>query len=75
MIDAPTFRARPHDPARPRFGYPIAQWHRWLAWRPVKCWDGRIVWLRMVYRRRCQLYGYLSPSFPHQWWQYAIERP
>ena len=32
------------------------RWHRWFAWRPVRC-GGCIAWLRTVERRGCEDMG------------------
>ena len=54
---------------RPLFGTPIAPWHWWFSWHPVGTWDGRIVWLVPVMRRRIQKHSYLTgPDF--NWWEY-----
>ena len=37
---------------RPMFSQYASPWHKWFAWRPVTTWDGRLVWLKVVYRRR-----------------------
>lgn len=43
---------------------------RWFAWRPVRTFDGCLVWLRVVVRFRMQTKEYLP--WPHrQWWAYA----
>jgi len=54
------------------FGDPIAPWHLWFAWRPVKTWDGRWCWFSVTKRRMIQSHDYLSgPSM--RWWEYEIE--
>lgn len=41
-----------------------------FAWWPVKCFDGRWVWMRPVWRRLCLRKPHLhGPDDP--WWQYA----
>ena len=55
----------------PRFGDAVAPWHIWFAWRPVRTWDFRWVWLRKVRRRLIQLHWYLYGG-PEHWWQYAL---
>ena len=53
----------------PMFGDPVAPWHLWFAWFPVRTWDGRLVWLSKVKRRLIQKHTYLSgPSY--DWWEY-----
>ena len=50
---------------------PVAEPHDWFAWKPVKTWDGRWVWLRKVRRVLVQAHEYLpGPSRP--FWSYAI---
>lgn len=58
----------------PTFGRPISPWVKWFAWRPVKTEDYGLVWLRKVYKRRCQTHDYLSAPMM-QWWQYARIKP
>ena len=57
---------------RPQFGSFIGVPHVWFAWKPVRCFDGRLVWFRKVYRQRCLIHGYLDNRGPDQWWMYAI---
>lgn len=41
-----------------------------FAWWPVRCFDGRVVWGKLVSRRLCLLKSHLQgPGEP--WWQYA----
>lgn len=56
----------------PRFGWPVAPFHRVFAWLPVTTWDGRRAWLRMVWRRRIHRYDYLDGPGDDQWWQYTL---
>lgn len=59
---------------KPRFGFPISDWHRAFAWWPVRTFDGRRVWLRSVMRRRYHEHEYLThPGHAgmDQWWVYA----
>jgi hypothetical protein len=56
--------------ATPLFGAPVAEWHRWFAWRPVRTYDGRWSWLLFLYRRQIQKHQYLYGG-PDFWWQYA----
>lgn len=44
--------------------------HRWFAWRPVRTWDGKFVWLRSTWRRLIQKYDHLDGGLDF-WWQYA----
>lgn len=62
------------DDMRPMFGFPVARWHGWFAWRPVKTVDAGWCWLRRVYRRRCQIHHYL-PGPTIIWWQYRRLAP
>lgn len=41
----------------------------WFAWRPVKLWWGKWVWLRRVERRRVVKHYYL-PGPEWQFWAY-----
>jgi len=44
-----------------------------FAWLPVRCFDGKWVWLCPVWRRLCVL----TPDLPgphDPWWQYARVR-
>ena len=58
----------------PMFADPIGPWHVWFAWRPIRTTDGRLMWLRRVLRRRCQMHDYL-PGPLDQFWQYAARSP
>lgn len=60
------------DPA-PRFGSPCGDWHLWFAWKPVRTFDNRFAWLRMVSRRCIQKHEYLHGGSDF-WFQYSIER-
>ena len=53
------------------FTSPVGEWHRWFAWKPVRTYDQRLVWLRIVGRRCMQKHQYLQggPDFS---WQYAL---
>jgi hypothetical protein len=55
---------------QPQFGFPVAPFHRWFAWRPVRTYDGRLTWFRFVWRRLIQKHDYLHGRAA-QWWQYA----
>jgi hypothetical protein len=57
----------------PQFGFPIEQWHWWFAWFPVTTYDGRLVWLRRVMRRKIQKHNHLDGG-PCDWWQYKYLR-
>lgn len=61
------------DRYTPRFGFPIASWHRWFAWRPVNTLDRGWRWMRFVERRRIHMHGYLDDYGPDMWWQYAVD--
>lgn len=56
----------------PAFGFPVAGWHRYFAWRPVDTYDQGWKWLRFVYRRRIQKHDDLSGG-ADRWWQYAAQ--
>lgn len=34
------------------------EWHRWFAWRPVRCLDGLCRWLEVVEMRKGYYDGY-----------------
>jgi hypothetical protein len=68
-----TSEARMKDDARPQFGFPVAPWHLWFAWRPVRTFDGRWVWLRTVRRRLIQKHDYLPQGGPDSWWQFRYD--
>lgn len=55
---------------KPRFAEPITDFMKWFAWRPVNTWDYGWVWLRPVYKRRCQPHEYLHNA-GGWWWQYV----
>lgn len=63
------YAQRQCDPAKPLFGFPVADWHRWFAWRPVTTYDGRVIWLHTVERRLIQKRDWLN-SGPDHWWQH-----
>lgn len=46
---------------------PIGPWHDWFAWRPVRTYDERWVWLRTVRRRRFQTKAYLDGPLSSRW--------
>ena len=55
----------------PMFGDAVGDWHWWFAWRPVLTYDERIVWLRIVWRRRIQSKDFIDgPMF--SWWQVTL---
>lgn len=58
------------DKEKPMFGDPLGGWKSWVAWHPVRAWDGEWYWLKRIERRRIQLHPYLHPGAPHLWWQY-----
>jgi len=60
------------DRYKPRFGFPIADWYRWFAWRPVNTLDRGWVWLRTVNRRRCQVNPWVEVGTDF-WFQHAID--
>jgi len=60
---------------QPRFGFPIASWHKWFAWHPVYTVDRGWRWLRFVYKRPIQLYDYIyNYGYSDVWWQYAVDK-
>lgn len=62
--------------AVPMFGTPIGPWHEWFAWKPVRSFDGRFLFLQKIMRRRCQLHEYLDQSAGSRtWWQFATKEP
>lgn len=58
----------------PVFGDYIGEWHRIFCILPRRTYDGRIAWLRKVYRRRVQLKLYLRNA-PTYWWMYSLDKP
>lgn len=56
----------------PMFGNPIGPWHDWFCWYPTRTYDGRLVWLRWLRRRRIQKHSYLFGG-PDAWWQVHCE--
>lgn len=59
----------------PKFGDPIASWHKSFAWLPVDTVDQGWKWLCVVYRRRVQPHDYLSFGPKGWYWQYIKEKP
>lgn len=55
---------------KPIFGFPLANWHTWFAWYPVDTVDYGHVWLRRVWRRRCQSKLMLGPTVT--WFQHVV---
>lgn len=45
----------------------VGPFHRWFAWKPIRTWDGRFVWLRTVWRARTQTKDYLPRSHIQDW--------
>lgn len=65
----------PTDRYKPLGGHAIGPWHNYFAWTPVRTYDYRIFWLRMIRRRRLQK-NLTLPGPPVQWWQYkSVEEP
>jgi hypothetical protein len=60
------------DRYAPRFGRPVADWHRWFAWRPVETVDRGRVWLRVVNRRRIHKLYFLVGG-ADWWFQHAVD--
>lgn len=61
-----------NDRYAPRFGEPVAPWHRWFAWHPVWTADRGTVWLRIVYRRCIYRHEYLDGG-SETWFQHAVD--
>lgn len=61
-----------NDIYRPTFGEPIADWHRWFAWRPVETVDRGWRWLRVVNRRRIHKHHFLLGGADF-WFQHAVD--
>jgi hypothetical protein len=57
--------------AEPLFGDPISDWLPWFAWKPVRTFDRRLVWLRWVCRRCIHKHEHLFGGDDF-WWQYAL---
>lgn len=57
----------------PTYGHAVGPWHRRFAWRPIRTIDRGWVWLRPVWRRRCQSHDYLSGPIV-EWWQNVVTR-
>ena len=51
------------------YGRPIGPVHRWFAWRPVRLWYGRGVWLQFVMRARIVKQAHLD-GHDWQFWAY-----
>lgn len=62
------------DPYEPMFGWPITDWYRSFAWRPVETVDRGWRWLRPVYRRRIQKKAHLHGGGDF-WFQSVVQRP
>lgn len=72
-FDIVAWRPFPSEPdPRPTFGDPVGPWHWWFAWKPVRTYDNRRVWLRWVRRRNVQKHEYLHGG-GDRWWQYHSE--
>lgn len=59
---------------RPAFGEYTGSWHKWFAWKPVKTYDQRFVWLRMVWRRGVYKHQYLHGGRDFWFW-YSLDAP
>lgn len=55
----------------PMFGKFVGPWRPAFAWLPTRLFDGELVWLRKIVRRRVQKHDYLTGG-PDQWWFYAL---
>ena len=53
----------------PLFAFIVSGWHWWFAWRPVRTWDGRRIWLKKTWRRLAQKRNCLD-GVAWQTWQY-----
>ena len=42
------------------FGSPIGPIHTWFAWRPVRLWYGKWVWMKPVRRAKILKHWYLN---------------
>jgi hypothetical protein len=62
-----------HVGMRPMFGYIGGSWHQWFAWHPIITYDGRMIWLKRVWRNRAFPYEYCTNATP--WWWYQVECP
>ena len=58
-------------PYQPTFGFPVSDWFRYFAWRPVHTVDRGWRWLRPVWRRRIAKHDYLQGGADF-WWQDAV---
>ncbi len=59
------------DPNPPMmFCAPVAPWHDWFAWFPIRTYDQQLVWLKKVRRRSMQVHFFLSPGGGDRFWQY-----
>jgi hypothetical protein len=56
------------------FMFPIADWHEWFAWYPVRTWDYRWTWLQTVRRRRLQTKPDLPGPMVALWEYERIDR-
>ncbi len=59
-----------NDPLEPLFGRPVAQFHKWFAWKPIRTYDGRWIWLQTIRRRLIQKHQHLYGGADF-WFQYA----
>lgn len=56
---------------KPQFGDPVGDPHLWFAWKPVRTFDRRFVWLRKVYRQAVFKHQYLRGG-SDWWYRYAL---
>jgi hypothetical protein len=57
----------------PLYGKPIGPWRRHFPLVPCRTFDGLLVWLRPMVKRRIQTHAHL-PGPTDQWWQYALPK-
>jgi len=56
-----------------QFGSPVGPPHPWFAWRPVRLYYGKWVWMRVVIRLRIGKHDYLDgPDW--EFWSYSMEQ-
>lgn len=60
-------------PAVYTFGKPFGPAHRWFAWRPVRLWYGKWVWMQTVMRARVGKHSYLDGP-DYDFWTYDLEK-
>lgn len=58
---------------KPMFADPVGPKRRWFAWRPVRLFDGTLVWRRWVVRVRFQSKSWLDGPLLSFWVYYLEE--